>query len=150
LLAEAVGGNRSCSCSTTLSGSERRAKAWTVVEALMRYAPSDVSIVLVSRRDIPAAVCALPVGASVALLGEDSLAFTPAEGGRGARAARQGQTSTVQPRCQATGGWVTGVLFEALAIGPTTSPAWGGERTRCTGTCPRRSWRSSMPTTAIS
>jgi ATP/maltotriose-dependent transcriptional regulator MalT len=112
LLAEAVGGNPIVLVLDNLERLGETRDAWTVVEALMRYAPSEVSIVLVSRRDIPAAVCALPVGASVALLGEDSLAFTPAEAAEALALLGKADVDGAAA-VQATGGWVTGVLFEA-------------------------------------
>jgi DNA-binding SARP family transcriptional activator len=87
-------------------------EAWAVVEALLRYAPPSMSIVLVSRREIPATLCALPPGTAIATLGEEELAFTPSEAAE-ALAAVGKRDIDATAAVEATGGWVTGVLFEA-------------------------------------
>jgi DNA-binding SARP family transcriptional activator len=86
--------------------------AWAVVESLVRYAPEHLRLVLVSRRPVPARVFADPVAARTAAVGDRELAFTVAEAGEAL--ARLG-TVSVDPAdaVKATGGWVTGVLFEA-------------------------------------
>jgi ATP/maltotriose-dependent transcriptional regulator MalT/DNA-binding SARP family transcriptional activator len=86
--------------------------AWPLLHALVRYAPAGMRIVLISRRELPAAVLA-PTGAGdVAFLREAALAFTPGEAG--AALAQRGERA-IDPAAAvaATGGWVTGVLFEA-------------------------------------
>jgi DNA-binding SARP family transcriptional activator len=86
--------------------------AWSVLEALLRYAPPSMSIVLVSRREIPTTLCALPPGTMTAALREHELAFTVDEAGEAlAQVGKADVDATVA--VHATGGWVTGVLFEA-------------------------------------
>jgi DNA-binding SARP family transcriptional activator len=84
-------------------------EAWEVIEGLLRYAPASMSTVLISRRPVPATLSRFP---SVAVLGETELSFTVEEA---AQALAQLGESEVDPvrAVQATGGWVTGVLFEA-------------------------------------
>ena len=86
--------------------------AWAVVEGLLRYAPPGVSVVLVSRREIPMELCALPPGAAVASLGEQELAFTTEEAAEALALAGKAEIDA-SAAVEATGGWVTGVLFEA-------------------------------------
>jgi DNA-binding SARP family transcriptional activator len=86
--------------------------SWRLVEAMARYAPAGVTIVLLSRRDIPSLVRAAVAPTAIADIGERDLAFTVAE----AETALAGQgrtTANAQEAVQATGGWVTGVLLEA-------------------------------------
>jgi DNA-binding SARP family transcriptional activator len=87
-------------------------EAWAVVEALLRYAQPSMSIVLVSRREIPTTLCALPPGTAIATLGEEELAFTPAEAAQALAAVGKREIDAAAA-VEATGGWVTGVLFEA-------------------------------------
>jgi ATP/maltotriose-dependent transcriptional regulator MalT/DNA-binding SARP family transcriptional activator len=90
--------------------------AWAVLEAVVRYAPVSMRVVLVSRRPLPAARLARTPG-EIASLGEAQLAFTPAEA---AAALDQLGRHTVDAKAavEATGGWVTGVLFEAWQADP--------------------------------
>jgi ATP/maltotriose-dependent transcriptional regulator MalT/DNA-binding SARP family transcriptional activator len=109
-------------------GAER--EAWAVLEALLRYAPATMTIVLVSRREIPTALCVLPVGTVIAALSEEDLAFTQAEAGEALARAGKGEVDAAAA-VEATGGWVTGVLFEAwrsaehVAGGGETDPLYG-------------------------
>jgi DNA-binding SARP family transcriptional activator len=112
LLAEAIGEEPLVLVLDELERLGEEREAWAVVEALLRYAPAPVCIVLVSRREIPPALCALPSGAAVAVLGESELAFTPAEAADAlARVGKEEIDATAA--VEATGGWVTGVMFEA-------------------------------------
>ena len=87
-------------------------EAWRVIEALVRYAPTGTCLVLVSRRDIPTRLCALPTPEATAMLADADLAFTPEEAGRAL--ARTGRHRIdVEAAVSATAGWVTGVLFES-------------------------------------
>jgi ATP/maltotriose-dependent transcriptional regulator MalT len=88
------------------------AEAWAVIESLVRYAPAAMRIVLISRRDLPPALIQLPGDAGLASLGESDLAFTAAEAAS-ALARREITVDDVPGVVEATGGWVTGVLFEA-------------------------------------
>ncbi|MDT5110752.1 MAG: hypothetical protein QOE20_2642 [Mycobacterium sp.] len=112
LLAEAVGNRRAVLVLDNLErlGGER--DAWVVLEAFVRYAPLELRIVMVSRRDIPETLCALFPGTGIGVLGEQELAFTPAEAGQALARAGKDEIDAAAA-VKATGGWVTGVLFEA-------------------------------------
>ena len=97
--------------------------AWTVIEAVARYAPPSMRIVFLSRHDVPPALCQLR-SEMTAVVGEQTLAFTALEA---AEALKQlGQTADVENVLEATGGWVTGVLFEGWRLEQETG-AMGGE-----------------------
>jgi ATP/maltotriose-dependent transcriptional regulator MalT/DNA-binding SARP family transcriptional activator len=86
--------------------------ALAVIGALVRYAPPTLGIALLSRSDVGIDLGDRGAVGSVATVGEATLAFTPEEAAEALeRAGREG----VDPaRAVAdTGGWVTGVLFEA-------------------------------------
>lgn len=111
LLAEAVGKH---SLTFVLDDLERLGDspaAWAVIEALIRYAPSGLSIVLSSRRDIPASLCALPA-AGVTHLGETQLALTTDEA-QEVMTLLGRQDVDAPTAVDLTGGWMMGVLFEA-------------------------------------
>jgi ATP/maltotriose-dependent transcriptional regulator MalT/DNA-binding SARP family transcriptional activator len=83
--------------------------AWEVIEALLRYAPATMSTVLISRRPVPGILSGF---SSVGVLGETELSFTVEEAAEAL--AQLGETDVDPARAvAATGGWVTGVLFEA-------------------------------------
>jgi DNA-binding SARP family transcriptional activator len=84
-------------------------EAWAVVAAVARYAPPRMRTVLISRRALPGAILAPGAGAS---LPEAALAFTPDEAA-GALAELGEPRIDPAAAVAATGGWVTGVLFEA-------------------------------------
>jgi DNA-binding SARP family transcriptional activator len=110
LLAEAVG---DASVILVLDELERvgdSSEPWDVVEAFLRYAPPGTRFVLISRRAMPTALTALD--GSVAVLGEEELAFTPAEAADALTALGEAEIDAAEV-VDATGGWVTGVLFEA-------------------------------------
>jgi DNA-binding SARP family transcriptional activator len=112
LLAEAVGTDPVVLVLDDLERLGEEREAWAVIEALLRYAPPTMSIALISRRELPPALCALPPGAAIAAMGEEELAFTPAEAAEAL--ALMGKTNIdAAAAVEATGGWVTGVLFEA-------------------------------------
>jgi DNA-binding SARP family transcriptional activator len=87
-------------------------EAWLVVESLIRYGPDEMRIVLISRRDLPAAFLQLPPDAALAVLGEADLAFTEPEAAA-ALERLEADVRDVAAVVEATGGWVTGVLFDA-------------------------------------
>ena len=97
-----------------LDGLERLAtstEALAVLAAFTRYAPASLRTVLLSRVDLP-----LDLGSGTveraAEIGESTLAFTVEEAA--AALAHSGRASIDPERAvAATGGWVTGVLFEA-------------------------------------
>jgi DNA-binding SARP family transcriptional activator len=83
--------------------------ALAVIGALVRYAPGPLGIALLSRTDVP-----LELGprGPVPVVGEATLAFTPEEAGEALRRAGREGIDPAQAVAD-TGGWVTGVLFEA-------------------------------------
>jgi ATP/maltotriose-dependent transcriptional regulator MalT/DNA-binding SARP family transcriptional activator len=100
------------------------AASWLVLDVFRRYAAQPTGLVLISRRSIPAELFT-PSPVEVATVGEADLAFLPAE----ARAAlaRVGKADVDAARAvESTGGWVTGVLFEAWRSDEHVSGA-GGE-----------------------
>jgi DNA-binding SARP family transcriptional activator len=103
---------------------EDAAAAWAVLEALIRYAPPSLKVVLVSRRDVPVNLCSLPL-ARTATLGEADLAFTPGEAADALASVGKRDVDPVAA-VEATGGWVTGVLFEAWRSSGAAA-ALGGE-----------------------
>jgi len=98
-----------------LDGLERLAghpAALAVVGAFVRYAPPGLRVALLSRVDVDLDLGGRGALGAVASVGEAELAFTPEEAAEAlARVGREG----IDPvRAVAdTGGWVTGVLFEA-------------------------------------
>jgi DNA-binding SARP family transcriptional activator len=84
-------------------------EAWEVIEGLLRYAPATMTTVLISRRPVPAILSGLP---SVAALGETELSFTTDEAARALAQLGEHDIDAAEA-VEATGGWVTGVLFEA-------------------------------------
>jgi DNA-binding SARP family transcriptional activator len=122
LLAEAIGEERLVLVLDELESLGAEREAWAVIEAVQRYAPAGVCVVLVSRREIPSARGARRPWAATAVLGESEMAFTAAEAGEAL--ARLGNSEIDAAKAvEATGGWVTGVLFEAWQ---STSHVAGG------------------------
>jgi DNA-binding SARP family transcriptional activator len=110
LLAEAVGGSQTVFVLDDLERLNGASEPWEVLEGVLRYAPAGMRVVLISRRAIPEH--AVPAPAAVAALGEPDLAFTPEEAARAlVLHGEAGMDATAV--VEATGGWVTGVLFEA-------------------------------------
>jgi len=111
LLAEAVAGERLVLVVDELERLGEETQAWAVIEALLRHAPDDMRFVLCSRRPVPASV--LPRHPrQVARVGDEVLALTVEEA---ASVLASEGIPGVDPvvAVDATGGWVTGVLFEA-------------------------------------
>lgn len=112
LLVEAVGDRQLVFVLDELERLEQAEAAWAVIESLLRYAPPAMRVVFLSRQEIPAELCSLPRTADVAWLREDDLSFTVDEAAE-ALAASGGESLDANEAVEATGGWVTGVLFEA-------------------------------------
>ena len=109
ILAEALRGSRAVFVLDELERLGAVRPAWNVIETLLRYAPDGLKFVLISRRAIP--FTALPEPAR-ATLGDPDLAFTADEAARAL--ALHGDSGLDEAAVvDATGGWVTGVLFEA-------------------------------------
>jgi ATP/maltotriose-dependent transcriptional regulator MalT len=122
LLVEAIGEEPALLVIDELERLDGATEAWAVIEAVLRYAPEGLRIVLISRRKVP-----LPARQPRDLVAvpEAALAFTPAEAAE-ALAGRAGPTVDPAAAVEATGGWVTGVLFEAWRYGEHAAGA-GGE-----------------------
>ncbi len=112
LLAEATAGVEML---LVVDGLERLAghdAALAVIGAVVRYAPPSLGVVLLSRSEVALDLGDRGAFGAVATIGEGSLAFTSEEAAEAlARAGREG-IDPVQAVAD-TGGWVTGVLFEA-------------------------------------
>jgi DNA-binding SARP family transcriptional activator len=86
-------------------------QAWAVIEALIRYASPQTSIVLVGREDPPVDVVAAAARRSVVWLDDDALAFTVDEAARAlVKSGRHDTDPSVA--VERAGGWVAGVLFQ--------------------------------------
>jgi DNA-binding SARP family transcriptional activator len=125
MLVEELGSERIVLAIDELERLEDEAEAWAVLEALVRYSPPALRLILLSRRDVPASVRGERSVGSVAVLGETHLAFTTDEA---AEALAKTGTEDIDAAAavEATGGWVTGVLFEAWRSTEHVSGA-GGE-----------------------
>jgi ATP/maltotriose-dependent transcriptional regulator MalT/DNA-binding SARP family transcriptional activator len=110
LLAEAVGRTPAVFVLDELERLNGASESWEVLESLLRYAPAGLRMVLISRRAIPAQ--AAPAPAALAMLGEPDLAFTADEAAH-ALTIHGDAGLDASAVVDATGGWVTGVLFEA-------------------------------------
>jgi DNA-binding SARP family transcriptional activator len=82
-----------------------------VLSSFARYLPSDVNLVLISRVDVRLDLGSTSERDRVGELVESDLAFDANEAAAALRAAGQPDVDPVQA-VAATGGWVTGVLFE--------------------------------------
>jgi len=120
ILAERVAGERLLLILDELERLSHARGAWKVIEALVRYFPSDGCLVLVSRDPVSTGLCELPARDEIGYVGGDDLAFTHEEAA--AALARVGK-SEVDPTeaVASTDGWVTGVLFRTQAAGRAVS-----------------------------
>ena len=112
LLIEAVGDEPIVLVVDELERLGEEPAAWDVIASLVRYAPPTARIVLISRRQIPASVAASPQVGRIAAITEEDLAFTTEEAAEAL--SKLGQVDIAAAEAvEQTGGWVTGVLFEA-------------------------------------
>jgi DNA-binding SARP family transcriptional activator len=114
LLVEAVAGERVALVVDELERLGEEGEAWAVIEALLRHAPGDMRFVLCSRRPLPASILPRRPG-EVIRLGDEALALTVEEAAGILQALGR---PPVDPAAavHATGGWVTGVLYESWRI----------------------------------
>lgn len=121
LLAEGMGGEPAVLVVDDLERIAESPPALAVLETFIRYAAPAIRIVLIGRRDVPLDIDGGVLGG----IGEDDLAFTAGEATEAL--ARLGR-SDVDPdhALHMTGGWVTGVLFEAWSAADHTV-GLGGE-----------------------
>lgn len=86
---------------------------WALIDSLLRHAPPALHTLLISRRDVPRGLSSLRPGRGVmAAMGDADLTFTPPEAAAALAEIGKGDADA-ESVVQATGGWVTGVLFEA-------------------------------------
>ncbi len=88
------------------------AAAWDVIENVLRYATPELTVVMISRKPLPAALCSPPPMTRVAFVGDRELAFDTIEAAE-ALALLNAEHIDPAEAVAATGGWVTGILFEA-------------------------------------
>jgi DNA-binding SARP family transcriptional activator len=91
--------------------------AMDVIDHLMRFAPTNVRIILISRNAITLPSSAVPGSERLDFLIDRELAFTREE----ARAALEisgGSTDDIDAVMESTGGWVVGVLFAGTTAKP--------------------------------
>jgi DNA-binding SARP family transcriptional activator len=112
LLAESVGDEDLLLVLDGLENLVGAYEALDVIGAIVRYAPVGLKIVLLTRVDLPIDLSALAGVDQVATIGEIDLAFTPEEAA-GALIEAGITNIDASSAVEATGGWVTGVLFEA-------------------------------------
>ena len=111
LLVDAVAGERVVLVIDELERLGEEPEAWAIIEALLRHAPGDMRFVLCSRRPVPASILPRRPG-EVTRLGDEALALTVEEAAGILEALDR---PPVDPAAvvEATGGWITGVVFEA-------------------------------------
>ena len=126
LLGDAVVGVEFVLVLDDLERLDDEADPWSVIDALLRYAGPAVHAVLISRREIPSGLsCMRPATGATATVDEGDLAFTADEAGR-ALALLGRDAGEAEVVVEATGGWVTGVLFEAWRADGHVAGSGGG------------------------
>jgi DNA-binding SARP family transcriptional activator len=115
LLVEAVGGRGVVLVVDELERLGEGSEAWAVIEAVLRHAPADMRFVLCSRRPVPTFVLPSRPG-DVGRLGDEVLALTVEEAAEVLAGLGRPAVDPVGA-VRATGGWMTGVLFEAWRLG---------------------------------
>ena len=146
LLAEAIGDVPLLLVLDELERLAESREAWAVIEALScGTRRASVRVVLISRRGLPIALAVARGDTSVAVARRGAAGVHPARGGRRRWPRWAHAKVDASAVVEATGGWVTGVLFEAWRSRRRTSPAPAARPTRCTATWPRTSSASSHP-----
>ncbi|HEY2657006.1 MAG TPA: AAA family ATPase [Solirubrobacteraceae bacterium] len=116
LLAESVGAQRLV---LVVDEAERVAPspdAMAVLDALVRFAPAEMRVVLITRSELPLDVPSLRLAGRAGMVDERDLALTADEVGDALRVLGAADVDPKQALAQ-TGGWVTGVMFEAWRAG---------------------------------
>lgn len=99
---------------------------WELIDSLLRQGPPTLHAVLISRREMPHGLSALrPATGAMAAIGDEDLTFTPIEAAQALAEVGKGDADAASV-VKATGGWVTGVLFEAWRSAEHV-PGMGGE-----------------------
>ncbi|MDQ0380485.1 BTAD domain-containing putative transcriptional regulator [Amycolatopsis thermophila] len=112
MLAEAIGDRELLLVLDNMECLARVPASLAVVEAFLEYAPAGARVVLISRQELAFVRDGISRVAWLPVLGEQDLAFTAEEA---AVALSRADFPDVDPEqaVAVTGGWVTGVLFEA-------------------------------------
>jgi DNA-binding SARP family transcriptional activator len=111
LLAESIQGSRLILVCDNVERIAPDETCVAVLSAFARYLPSDANLVLISREDVRLDLGSTSERKLVGDLVESDLAFDVQEAGAALRAVGHVDVDPVQA-VAATGGWVTGVLFE--------------------------------------
>ena len=126
LLADAVGDQRVLLVLDDMERLGEARKPWELIDSLLRHAHGSLRTVLISRRGIPRGLSVLrPSPGAMAAIGDEDLAFTAGEAAE-ALAEVGKEEADAASVVEATGGWVTGVLFEAWRSAEHV-PGMGGE-----------------------
>ena len=125
LLAEALIGHKVTQVVDELERILDSSEARETLSGFLRYAPSSVHVILISRRSALLRLGAQRELAGLGRVGEEHLSFTVEEAAAALEAI--GASAVDAPSAvEATGGWVTGVLFEAWRS-PSHVYGLGGE-----------------------
>lgn len=111
MLAEALGDERLLLVIDEVERLGQDRPAWLVLDMFRRYSPASTCLLLIGRRSVPAELFS-PSPAEVAVVGEAALAFLPREAQEALSRVGKGEIDAVGA-VESTGGWVTGVMFEA-------------------------------------
>jgi ATP/maltotriose-dependent transcriptional regulator MalT/DNA-binding SARP family transcriptional activator len=99
---------------------------WELIDSVLRHGPPTLHTVVISRREIPHWLTALRPGTgAIASIGDNELAFTAVEAAEALAELGKGAADAASV-VAATGGWVTGVLFDAWRSAEHV-PGMGGE-----------------------
>lgn len=132
LLAEAVGDRSLLIVLDDLEQLSHDQNALSVISSFARYVPQSARLLMVSRSPLPfGATSAAPFRSWIAAVGEEDLAFTIQEAADALSIVGKPDVDPVEAVVE-TGGWVTGVLFEAwrsadhiIGIGGQADPLHG-------------------------
>jgi DNA-binding SARP family transcriptional activator len=111
LLAQSIGDQKLVVVFDDVERIEGSAAVCDTLGAFLRYCSPTSSIILVARREVDLGLVSAAVDGRVAYVGESDLAFSVAEA-HGALAGLDLGDVDAEVAVRATGGWVTGVLFE--------------------------------------
>jgi len=126
LLADALGNEGVVLALDDLERLGEAEEPWALIDSFLRHAPPSLRALLMSRRSLPPALSSLrPATGALAAIGDADLTFTPGEAAAALAEVGKGDADA-ESVVEATGGWVTGVLFEAWRSAEHV-PGVGGE-----------------------
>ena len=126
LLADAVGSEAVLLVLDDLERLGEAEEPWALIDSFLRHAPPSLRALLISRRSLPPGLSSLrPATGVLAVIGDADLTFTPGEAAAALAEVGKGDADA-ESVVEATGGWVTGVLFEAWRSAEHV-PGVGGE-----------------------